>query len=176
MTKPIKIIVFGCDNSGKTTLVNKIAEKFPEAKIVKSLGPATYNKQIEYIEHYVIQPEFLIFDRFPIIEEFTCGEVLRNSNNFSKINPTWANFVFDEINLLIYCNPGMNNILNWGDREQMEGIKENIEKLNEAYLQLPQKLNTTLQVNIENKLIRYNWETDDVEEIFRRIENEYKTC
>lgn len=168
-----KIIIFGADNTGKTTLANNIVKRFPEAKVVKSLGPASYEDQVEYIESHVVSPDVEVFDRFPIIEEFTCGRVLRNKNNFSEVSKTWIKMVFDKIDLLIFCDPGMENILNWGTREQMEGIKENIEKLYKAYLEFPSEISKKYGVDLSKKLICYNWVNDDIEKIYRRVEDEY---
>ena len=37
------------------------------------------------------------------------------------------------MDLFIYCNPDINLIVNWGDREQMHGVKENVQMLKTSY-------------------------------------------
>lgn len=73
-----------------------------------------------------------IFDRFPIIEEYCCGNVLRNKNLFEG-EYSYTFDVFSRIDLFIYCCPPIDNVTNWGDRDQMSGIKENIESLRVKY-------------------------------------------
>lgn len=161
-----KIVIFGTDNSGKTTLANNIMEKFPGFRVIKSLGPATLEQQISYMDKNLSSEENLIFDRFPIIEEFTCGKVLRNKNNFEGMD---IKLFLDKVDLFIYCNPGLNNIQNWGSREQMDGIKFNIVKLYEAYWEMPLKILYDTNNNIMDRLIIYDWSRDNDEVLMQRI-------
>lgn len=127
----MNIVVFGCDNSGKTT-VSKLFDSILGG-YVHSPGPL---KDIEsmkkFIEDNINKNPINIFDRFPIIEEYACGNVLRNNNLFSN-EVEYSINTFDKIDLFIYCCPPIDIVTNWGDREQMEGIKDNVVGLREKY-------------------------------------------
>ena len=162
----INIVVFGCDNSGKTTLCNSLKRYVcdlrdllaSEVEVVKSLGPANYEMQKEFMDKMLSEDKSHIFDRFPIIEEMTCGPVLRGKNNFENYVDE-ADYFLNKIDLFIYCKPSLDSILNWGTREQMSGIKENIMPLIDAYdscLKVLQQMGLHVMI--------YNWEEDDIEE------------
>lgn len=133
-----KIVVFGCDNTGKTTLCKELKDIFNveyNVEIAKSIGAnKSLQEYIEFMKNNVEKENMVIFDRFPIIEEITCGKVLRDNNIFGK----WENSsetleILNSIDLYIFCYPGLFPILNWGKREQMDGVKENVLKLVNAY-------------------------------------------
>lgn len=135
----INIVVYGCDNTGKSTLCHQLVDTLTANSIpayyIKSLGPASLPNQVAFVSKNLSQVdrfEVNIFDRFPIIEEEICGSILRNHNTFSSF-PDFIDRALNQIALFIHCDPGLNKITDWGSREQMEGIKENAIKLNEAY-------------------------------------------
>lgn len=133
-----KIVIFGPDNSGKTTLANDICSSFGY-EYSHSPGPVSIEEMMEYIEESLGNEKDLVFDRFPPIEERTCGVVLRNNNKFQGMGNIVMDY-FSRVDLFIYCNPGMKTIENWQEREQMEGIKENIIALKESYDKLANDL------------------------------------
>lgn len=144
------IVVFGCDNTGKTTLAQKIAFKLG-GKYVKSLGPnKTKNEQLDFMFENLNSDGIKVFDRFPIIEESTSGIVLRCHDNFQ----TWREQEMDLLNkvdVFIFCNPGLFNTLNWGEREQLEGVKDHalelINKYNEIAVLLQQYYHNVIEYN-----------------------------
>lgn len=129
----MNIVVFGCDNSGKTTLA-KVLDSILGIGYIHSPGPLKDVEDMKrFIESNLDNNTVNIFDRLPIIEENTCGVVLRGKNLFGSLDNDYTAEVFNRINLFIYCRPGYESVSNWGDREQMAGIKENIDKLIESY-------------------------------------------
>jgi len=127
----LNIVIFGCDNSGKTTLAKTIDSFI--GGYIHSPGPLKdVEQQKKFIDNNIDLNTVNIFDRFPIIEESVCGEVLRNHNNFEN-EKEYVNNILDKIDLFIYCFPGINSITGWGDREQMTGIKENVMDLVSGY-------------------------------------------
>ena len=127
----MNIVVFGCDNSGKTIL-SKTIDSFIGG-YVHSPGPLyDVDSQKKFIDDNIDKSVVNIFDRFPIIEETVCGTVLRNHNNF-KHEDEYISKTLKKIDLFIYCFPGIDSVVNWGEREQMDGIKENILKLIDGY-------------------------------------------
>lgn len=120
------IVVFGCDNTGKTNLTRVLNDVLKEAgvnvKIIGSIGKAKKETQQDYITNMLDLEGIKIFDRFTPIEEYVCGNVLRGKSNF---NLDELKVFSNKVDLFVFCYPGLFNILNWGTREQMEGVKEN---------------------------------------------------
>ena len=154
------IVVFGCDNTGKTTLAQKIAFKLG-GQYVKSLGPnKTKNEQLDFMFENLNSDGIKVFDRFPIIEESTSGVVLRGHNNFQ----TWREQEMDLLNkvaVFIFCNPGLFNILNWGEREQLVGVKDHALELINKYNEI-----AVLLQDYYHNVIEYNYKVNPVDEIF----------
>lgn len=128
------IVIFGCDNTGKTNLSRVLKDEFEsegiEANIVTSIGKASKEEQNKFINDKLNSDGIKIFDRFVPIEEFVCGYVLRGKSNFtlSELNNFASN-----VDLFIFCYPGLFSVLNWGEREQMDGVKENVLRLINKY-------------------------------------------
>ena len=141
--KPFNIVVFGCDNTGKTTLCSGLEEYYRskhnlKVNMVHSLGPnKTVDEQIEFMKLSFNNnvSDMNIFDRFPIIEETVCGTVLRNHNNFTEnsFKGLFGYSYLRYVDIFVFCNPGLQKIINWGTREQMEGVKENVVDLMNGY-------------------------------------------
>ena len=171
--KPIKIVIFGPNNSGKTTLAETITKAFPEIKSLHSPGPVPLESQIKFIEDNLNSDESVVFDRFPWIEEETCGRVIRHKSNFETVNRKDIYKWIKAVDLFVYCFPGMDNILAWGEREQMNGVKENIWKLAKSYsyvFDMLQNLKGTLSV------IHYDYTGEEnLSKLMEMIESEYNS-
>ena len=138
MSKPYIVSIIGCDNAGKSTFARAIVEELKErgytATYLPPLGKAPLEKQIEYLDEVKRMPEqVIVMDRFPVIEEEVCGRTLRFQSNFDMISEDERESYLAMINTLILCDPGLKVIQKWGDRKQMDGIKENIRKLHKGY-------------------------------------------
>lgn len=156
----VKIVVFGCDNSGKTTLCNNIAKSLSPLgfKVVPPLGPASIEEQIDRLDKITSDPENLIIDRFPIIEECVCGRVLRGRSNFDDLEDKSLVYKYlDEIDLFIHCNPKLSVVKKWGNRDQMQGVKENAGQLYLGYQEIADYMRTT---PLKDKLVSYDYSTD----------------
>ncbi len=159
------IVVYGCDNSGKTTLCQQLVNYLidngiDDVEYVKSLGPVGVNKQVDFLHEKIndYSKEFMIFDRLPIIEEEVCGNVLRGSNNFDHFQD-YVSKVLGRITLFIHCDPVKEAIEKWGTREQMAGIKENAKALANGYAAY-----STIHCT-DNRTIKYNYNQDNWEDI-----------
>jgi GTPase SAR1 family protein len=159
----MNIVIFGPDNSGKTTLANQIKDL--GFQYVRSLGAGkTSQEYLDYLDITLNNAKKtksnLIFDRFSVIEESVNGPILRNvdlmDTNFIDVNR-----FLSRIDLFIFCMPPKSVITNWGDREQMAGIKENIDKLIDKYLDYSHKL-----YEKKMNIIHYDWTCDKQEEVF----------
>lgn len=152
------IVVFGFDNAGKSTLAAKLADEL-SGKAIHSLGPVPIEKMKEFMETELVNhSEPKIFDRFPILEEYIYGKVLRGENRFN--DEEYNKDILSKVDLFIYCNPGVFTMLNWGSREQMDGVKENAVELINAF--------NTLAIELKTKgynVREYNYHCDNIEDI-----------
>lgn len=172
MEKNLKIVVFGCDNTGKTTLCEGLQDCFLQngynAEIAKSIGAnKTVEQYVDFMKKNLRKKHIVIFDRFPIIEEATCGRVLRNNDIFEEWQAEDISELIDEVDIFIMCYPGLFNTLNWGEREQMEGVKDNATKLIDAYNQMAVAL---LKLNC--LVMEYNYTNKTPEDVFKILGGE----
>lgn len=166
----LNIVIYGCDNSGKTTLCQNLLGYFDKAGIkssyIKSLGPARMAKQVNFMHENLreVYPKNFIklYDRFPIIEEEVCGPILRDWDNFKSFG-SYGTSILNSITLFIHCDPGIESIQQWGERDQMFGIKENAERLAEAYAAY------SIIHGIEGRTIHYDWTKDSWTDIAQTI-------
>lgn len=156
-----KIIVVGMDNTGKTTLVNQLKE-FYKCESIKSPGPNyTRQEMIDEIKKDLDLPNKVILERFSILEELVYGNVLRNHSKFRLDDMDW---IRDYDFIIIYCRPGDEVIYNFGDREQMNGVIEEKEKLVEAWDNLIIDL-----ARIGFVIIPYDWTKMNLDSITKII-------
>ena len=168
-----KIVVFGCDNTGKTTLCENlktfIAWKNKDVNsvvVAKSLGPnKSVEEQIDFMDLTLNDKQkTIIFDRFPIIEEATCGKVLRGKDNFQEWENTNVIDLLRKVDCFIFCYPGLFNVLNWGEREQLDGVKENALKLINAYNEMAVSLRS-----LGFKVLEYNYKSINMNEFLEEV-------
>lgn len=108
-----KIVIFGPDNSGKTTLANQISREF-KFSYVHSLGPVDVDKMVQFMDDMLSSEENVVFDRFPIIEESIYGLSLRGFSKFDCFDQGYISSVLKRVNLFVYCNPNLDTICKWG--------------------------------------------------------------
>lgn len=132
------IVVEGMDNSGKTTLVSRLRFAIG-ARVVKSCGPKDKDEDLfdwtrKQLERPNTRPLY-IYDRFSVISDPVYSPVIRGKNPF--FDHREGELLIEEFikqePLIIYCNPGLERITNFGEREQMEGVISNVENLLKEY-------------------------------------------
>lgn len=143
------IIVEGMDNSGKSTLAKHLAEKFGLEYLH---SPSEYkndtNKMIGWAIEKMLERKYMphkkpkVYDRFSPISDRVYGPVLRGGTSY---NDTIAGKSAVELlktvpHLIIYCRPERERILNFGSREQMDGVTSQATKLLEEYDALMSKM------------------------------------
>lgn len=155
--KTKNIILYGCDNSGKTTAANDIVEILKEdnlkCEMLHSLGPVSTREMLNFMLDHIKDDDSLdvrVFDRFPCIEEFVYGPIIRGNNGLELYRDTCL-YALSHIDLFIHCKPSLDVVENWGEREQMDGVKSNAEKIYAAYDHIPEMF------NIQDRVITYDW-------------------
>lgn len=126
------IIFTGMDNSGKTTLVNRVSQKI-NLPVVHSLGakhtPDEKNLWLlDQLTREKVIPGSAIFERFLPLEEMVYGKVLRGETLYNLDDP-YMKTLKDLDPTIIYTRPSSEVIFNFGEREQMEGVIEQKVKL-----------------------------------------------
>lgn len=155
------IVIFGCDNSGKTTLCYALQDTLStyytdDVEVIKSIGAnKTIEEYLNFMNENLKKDCVTLFDRFPIIEEEVTGVILRGNSLFGSFSTCELFKYLSKVDLFIYCYPGFQNIKKWEDREQMDGIKENVDVLIPGYLQFALKLQ-----DIGCNVFEYNYNCD----------------
>lgn len=136
------IIVEGCDNTGKTTLVNTLANdpllnKHGAFKTEKSSGPtASLGEHLNWVTKAIrTKNPRVIYDRYAPICERVYGPLLRPAQG-DKFGP----YTFDLLRIttklepvIIYCRPSQDVVEEWGAREQMGGVKSHVTEILARY-------------------------------------------
>lgn len=155
MTKTI--VVYGCDNSGKTTACQNLEEILTErgyrVKVIHSPGPVSAADMINFMAENTKNDtniDIRILDRFPAIEEPVYGPLLRDKNKLADFK-SLCNLYMDQVDRFIYCDPGISSVNNWGAREQMDGVKENVNVIRDMYIALVYEYPALLHTSV------YNW-------------------
>ena len=153
----------GVDNSGKTTLARNLIEVLNDKgfnfNYMPPLGKAPLEIQVEHSNSTLFSNKDLIIDRLPVIEEEVIGRILRGKNNFDKINKDKIFEYYNNIDMIIFCNPPLEVITDWGDRAQMDGVKENAAELQAAYEELFFKLIFETK-GMKMLFADYDWRSD----------------
>ena len=158
-----KIVIIGMDNTGKTTLVNDM-KNILNIESIKSPGPNfTKEEMYEEIITDLSKEELVILERFAIVEEMIYGEILRNAPKFNFEDLMQIKEEYNPI--FIYCRPKKENVFNFGDREQMEGVIEQSKKLLEGFDNLYNKM-----IQNEFDIFRYDYNVSTPEEMVLKYE------
>lgn len=145
------ILIEGPDNSGKTTLLNKLKK---DLKLREYKRPHGAPKTPEDLLRRAILVSFkeanknYIMDRHPLIGEVIYGSILRGENKWDYLKDEYKvlNELFlDHINkgklFLIYCRPPTEVVLNlkthvvkdYDTKEHLEALANNSEKILREY-------------------------------------------
>ena len=162
----MKIIILGMDNSGKTTLANYLKDllNYP---LINSLGPKYTKEEMEnFMLKHLKNNKDVIFERFPLFEEIIYGNVLRNESKFNLNDKIYKLLKKDKNLCIIYCRPSRDNILNFGTREQMEGVIEKSNNLINAWDNL---FMNHIMIDFNGRFIRYDYDFQNPESLKRLL-------
>lgn len=158
------IILEGPDNSGKSHLASNIAEEY-NLELRKSPGP---DFSWKWVEKQYAENKLVVYDRFPLISDHIYGPILRNKDIILGTirGIFWLNTIKEKKHLIIYSRPPKNIIKNFEDREDMEGVHENIDKIISSYDSWISILNNVKSFNI----MKYDYTKDKFKDIKGVIE------
>jgi len=124
------IIVEGCDNTGKSTLILSLATDLRMATARSNGRPRSKLAILHYHGWCEDCPQDILLDRHPALSDLVYGSLLRN---FTHSDLGLAHRVIED-HFLIYCRPPTSKVIaNILDREQMEGVTANAIKLLQGY-------------------------------------------
>ena len=69
-----------------------------------------------------------------------------------------------KVDLFIFCYPGLFNVLNWGEREQLDGVKDNALKLINAYNEMAISLKS-----LGFKVFEYNYNYTSFDKLIKEV-------
>jgi len=163
------LIVEGCDNAGKTTLVAQLSADLRLLTLNNRQRPLTLQDSKDYLHLTApLASRFkTIFDRWQPISEPIYGPICRGVHLFSPQDIAYQHYYLQECKLkpvIIYCRPSDGKILNFGDREQMEGVIENAKKIIDGY--------DRMMAWIEDQwfpVVRYDYEHDTYDSLKEKV-------
>jgi hypothetical protein len=129
------IIVEGCDNTGKSTLIKEIGAEFhPYLHTVKSPG---YPGILTWVKEEFRNPGRFctVYDRF-YFSEFVYGPTLRHEMGFNHSDQSWIEWQLRRSNaMLVLCVRPLDKIVeSINEREQWEGVPEKIADIASRYM------------------------------------------
>lgn len=132
------IIIEGVDNTGKSTLLKKILEEFPflEPIRMENAVTATVGEYRSFVWTVLgfEESKHLIFDRL-LFSEVIYGPIIRDGIRMTmeEVRAAFRLLRFHEP-YIIYCRRTAEQIREtFGEREQMDGVANNIEALVKSY-------------------------------------------
>jgi len=165
------IIVEGCDNTGKSTVLAKLADGL-KLMIVNNRKRPSGTSDISFFNTRMVElsKHFpLILDRHPVISEPVYGPICRGTSWPERYYQENVLRELERIKaLVVYCRPKNSTILNFGERDQMEGVVKNGLKLIQAYDSHIKFINQFLEV------VTYDYETHDYLGLQRLVETHLK--
>lgn len=132
------IILEGPDNSGKSTLgaglKSLLGWKFEHGKRFHVYDISDHGRGEAVYREALVQltPRPIILDRCYAIGENIYGPIVRGHNNLNHRALDILRTLANSQSLIIYCRPPIENIVGT-TKEEMPGVKENLEAITKTY-------------------------------------------
>lgn len=127
------ILIEGMDNTGKTTLGNELSKRlgYPYFHNERCKDPVEVYDKVS--KHFNPTAPIVIQDRITPFSEAVYGPVIRGSSDYHGEHLQTL-YTLSRIGLaVVYCKPPQEKVLEFGERDQMEGVVDNSTKLMKAY-------------------------------------------
>jgi hypothetical protein len=165
------VIVEGFDNSGKTSLINYLIKDNSvegPSVVFHSRPDIKHRERLESIARWtrLYSNGMVISDRIGIIGEEVYGKTLRGHSCFGdNIMDAWDELLWmlpeDLKVVFIWCNPKQHDM---GNKQEMEGVKENKDTLQEAYRyameNTREKFNNVAESGYDIRFIEFDYQSD----------------
>ena len=173
------IIIEGLDNTGKSTLADKLHEQY-QFEVVRSIGnEKPTNARImrdcaSMMERDALEP-FTVHDRGRFISEFIYPPVLKH-RTMAISKSAWLMYFEDYITrpqLLIYAIRPLGKVMDTFDKKkQLSGVLENLGNLDEAYGKVLGFIDYMFYAqNNGSAMIYYDWEYTPWEKVEEAVNN-----
>lgn len=157
----MNIIIEGADNSGKSTLAQKLSVELGRAMLHRKHEESAFLVGMEIATDLDPHGEYVI-DRTPVVSgviyDEICGKKLA-----VKLAPATIHEEFSR-NIFIFCCPALETVLG-KKKKEMKGVRENHQKIYEAYKQYFEDKKEVYGKNI----IVFNYEQDNYEELVTNL-------
>ena len=169
------IIVEGMDNTGKTTLIQRLIRDSKGRgylRAIVSLGPnKPEHEQKDWARNQLYGPNIpMIYDRFLPICDIVYGGVLRGGSIWDIDSQYLKSLYSLKHPIIIYCRPPKDVILGFEDgRLQMEGVEDHGEELVDKYDSIMAILR-----NIGFEVIHYDYTQNSYDYLMYKIEKRLK--
>lgn len=161
------IVIEGLDNTGKTTLLNKLQVDFPQLQVVQSIGNKHDVDKIRDMAYDSLDRDeenhLVLYDRVRFIAEYVYNPILKRRPIAFSIGQ-WMSMLYAytlQPQLLIYCRRPLKDVgFSWGERDQLEGVAENLYKLDAAYDTVIQFIGYLFYAaDNGSELVEYDWDS-----------------
>lgn len=172
------IVVEGLDNTGKTTLVSKILERYPQLKYRASIGnkhnPEQIARSAQDEAYSWDMMKRVVSDRSRIFSEYVYTPLLKNrppAYPFHAWLEMMGTFCQHE-HVIVHCSRHRAKIIDdWDSSEQLEGVREHLSELEVRYEHLMDMLWFLSQVTESRlRIVHYNFETVSDTQVFIEVE------
>lgn len=132
------IVLEGPDNSGKSTLgaglKTILGWKFEHGKRFYHYSVSDHDRGEAVYREALVQltPKPIILDRCYAVGENVYGPIIRGHNNLNHRALDILKTLANSQSLIIYCRPPIENIVGT-TKEEMDGVKENLEAITKTY-------------------------------------------
>lgn len=153
----MNIIIEGADNSGKSTLAEKLAVALHRPLLHRKHEESAFIVGMEIATD--LDPDgACVIDRTPVISGVIYEECTGNKLAVKLADAT----IREEFtrNIIIFCNPGMEAVLATKKKE-MKGVRENHKRIQEAYEQYFESKKELYGFNI----IVFNYIEDNIDDL-----------
>jgi len=167
------IILEGFDNSGKTTLGKQLAE-LHGFDYIHSPGPLDRGfGMFNWALQEIAAQRMAIYDRLSPISDTIYAPIVRGQRSAYETHIEGIlirQLIAQRPHIVIYCRPSDEAIFRFGEREQMDGVKENAIKLLESYDEF---FNGPKSMGLN--FIRYDYENDSVDKVHQAVEKYFES-
>lgn len=159
------IIIEGLDNTGKTTLAERILTDFPELQLRASIGNKHDLDMIrtQAQDEAMYDHPLMVADRSRLISEYVYNPILQGRElAFPYISWLfWLAHFTGKQHLIIHCHRDVTQLQSsFNEREQLGGVVDFLDDLAARYWQMMEMLQLLFDVQQDNRslILHYNFD------------------